>query len=285
MENRPLVSVIIPTYNRQKYIALAISSVLEQTYKNIEIIVIDDFSNDKSLEIISEIVKENGNIYLYKNEKNLGFVKSLNKGVSLAKGKYIARLDDDDVWCDVRKLEKQVDFLEKHKDYVLVGGGVIKINKDGSEMVRFSVPEEDKDIRKVILVNNVFAHSAVIFKRDDFMKVGGYDEQFGFFADWALWLALGKIGKFYNFQEFFIHYLDQEDNRLNSTRDRQIRRRLLAKVKLNNKYKRYYNGSIKAILHSFASYVYSFIPLRKKLWPIIFKIRSFFFGHPPYKYF
>lgn len=284
-QNQPLVSVIIPTQNRQECLVKAVKSVQDQTYRNIELIIINDFSADQTREVAFNLGKQYQNIALFNNERKMGFVKSLNKGAELASGKYIARLDDDDTWCDREKIEKQVDFLENNKDYVLTGGGVIKVNKEGKEIIKFSVPKKDEEIRKVILVNNVFAHSSVVFRKGDFIKAGKYDEQFGFFADWALWLELGKIGKFYNFQEFFIRYLDQEENKTNSARDRQIRRKLLAKFRLNMKYKKYYYGRNKALLLSFASYCYSFIPFRKKLWPIIFQIRKLLFGHPPYRYF
>ncbi len=284
MNNQPLVSVIIPTYNRKKYVVKAIDSVLKQTYKNIEIIVIDDGSADGTDEIISEFSKKNPGIISIKNKTNLGFVKTLNKGISSAKGKYIARLDDDDFWRDSQKLEKQVEFFEKNPEYALIGGGVIKIDKEGREIVRFLVPETDENIRKAILISNVFAHSAVIFKKDNWERAGDYDEEFGFFSDWDLWLKLGKFGKFYNFQEFFIYYSDQEQNSGRTTHDYEIRRKLTTNIKLKNKYKNYYPGYKKAILICFANYFYSFLPFRKKLWPTIFWFRKLIFGPSPYKY-
>lgn len=283
--NNPLVSVVVTTYNRKEHVVKAIHSILNQTYQSTEIIVVDDGSTDGTPEIIYELCKKHPSIFFTKNKNNLGFVKSLNKGISVAKGEYIARLDDDDIWCDAKKIRKQVDFLENNKEYILTGGGVIKINKEGKEIIKYLLLEHDEDIKKVLLVDNVFAHSTVLFRKENWGKAGGYDPQFGFFADWALWLEFGKMGKFYNFQEFFIHYLDQEENKSNSARDYEIRRKLLAKVKLNRKYKKYYVSGNKALLLSFASYFYSFIPFRKKLWPIIFQIRKLVFGSPPYKYF
>ncbi len=283
--NKPLVSVIIPTYNRGKYVVKAIDSVLVQSYGNIEIIVVDDASIDGTGEIMSGLAKKCPNIIYIKNDHNLGFVRNLNKGISFAKGEYIARLDDDDIWCDPLKLEKQVGFLEKNKEYVLIGGGVVRVDMQGLEVARYLLPETDAEIKKAILVDNVFAHSAMVFRKSTFLKAMGYDGRFGFFADWALWLEIGKMGKFYNFQEFFIHYLDQEGNKPNSNRDYEIRRKLMAKIALNRKYRNYYTGGNKAFALYFASYCYSFIPFRKKLWPVIFQIRKLFFGAPPYKYF
>ncbi len=281
----PLVSVIIPTHNRRKYIAKAINSVLSQTFKDIEIIIIDDGSTDGTDKVVYELIKKSPSIIAIKNKINLGFVKTLNKGIEAAKGKYIARLDDDDYWRDSQKLEKQVKFFENNSEYALIGGGVIKTDKEGKEVVRFLLPETDKDIRKAILISNVFAHSAVIFKKAHWEKTGGYDEEFGFFADWDLWLKIGKFGKFYNFQEFFVYYSDQEQGNGRTAHDYLMRRKLITNIKLRNKYRDYYPEYKKAILVCFANYFYSFLPLREKIWPALFWLRNLILGPAPYKYF
>ena len=280
----PLVSVILPTYNRGQYIAKAVESVWRQSYKNLELIIINDASTDATGELVSVFSKHNPRITILRNETNLGIVASLNKGIGVAQGKYIARLDDDDIWCDDKKIEKQVDFLEKNPEYCLTGGGVIKIDKNGKEIVRYLLPEKDEDIRKTILINNAFAHTTVLFRKDTFLKVGGYDEQFAFIEDWDLWLKMGKIGKFYNFQEFFVYYLDQEYDDPYHYRNYKIRRNVKVGLTLRKKYMNDYPHYRKAILFCWASYCYSFIPFRKKLGPIIFQIRKFMFGNPPYKY-
>jgi len=285
MKIEPLVSVVIPTYNRKKYVVYAIDSVLKQTYKNIEIIIIDNGSTDGTDTVIFELIKKSPNITALKNKINLEVAKTLNTAIAAAKGKYIARLDDDDYWCDSQKLEKQVEFLENNLKYALVGGGVIRTDKEGRETVRFLLPETDQDIRKSILISNLFAHSAVVFKKAHWQTTGGYDEKSGYFADWDLWLKIGKLGKFYNFQEFFIYYLDQEQGKGCTTHDYFMRRKLLTNIKLRNKYKDYYPGRKKAILACFANYFYSFMPLREKIWPVLFWLRSLILGPSPYKYF
>jgi glycosyltransferase involved in cell wall biosynthesis len=283
MEN-PLVSVIIPTHNRKKYIAKAINSVLSQTFKALEIIIVDDGSTDGTDKAIFELIKNSQNIIVIKNKINLGIVSSLNRGIRVARGKYIARLDDDDVWCDDKKIEKQVDFLEKNQEYCIVGGGVIKIDQNGKEIVRYLMPKEDGDIRKTILINNAFAHTAVIFRKDIFKEVGGYDEQFIFIEDWDLWLKIGELGKFYNFQEFFVFYLDQEHDNPHYYRNYKIRRNVKLNIKLRKKYRNNYPNYGKAILFCWASYCYSFVPFKKNLWPFFSQIRKLIFGNPPYKY-
>ena len=285
MNALPLVSVIIPTYNRKEYVVKAVDSAKGQTYGNVEIVVIDDGSTDATFETILELSKKDPRIVALKNSVNLGFVATLNVGVKASRGKYIARLDDDDVWLDPKKLEKQVAFMEKNPEYVLVGGGVIKIDSRGKEIVRFSLPESDQDIKKTLLVSNVFAHSAVLYKKESWVQAGGYNKEFGFFADWELWLKLGTFGKLYNFQDFFIYYLDQEANKKGrSSHDYLMRRKLGLNIKLRNNYKQYYPGYKRGLLISLAGYGYSFMPFRKVLWPGIFWLRNIVFGATPYKY-
>jgi len=283
IQNQPLVSVIIITYNGRMYIKKAIESVLRQTYKNIEVIIVNDGSTDETLEIISGFRKTDSRITILTNKINLGCAKTLNKGAIMAHGKYIARLDDDDSWFDRRKLERQICFLEKNCNYVLVGDGVIKIDKKGEEIDRYLFPEKDKDIRKSILLGNLFVHSTVVFRRNIFEKVGGYDEYFDFFADWDLWLKLGKLGKFYNFQKHSTYYLDKEYDSNYSMRDYSIRRELRRNIVLREKYKNNYPYYRKAVLLCWVSYFYSFLPFRRKLYLVLFKLKTLIIGFPAYK--
>jgi len=280
---RPLVSIVIATHNGEKYIKRAVESALNQSYKNIEIIIVDDGSNDGTGRILSALKNSNSKINIYKNPHNFGFAESLDIGIGKAKGKYIARLDDDDFWSDSQKNEKQINFLEKHSDYVLVGSGMTKIDGSGKVIARFLFPEQDQEIKTSILVDNDFVHSAVVFRKDIFEKIGGYDKKFDFFADWDLWLKFGKEGKLYNFQEFFVYYLDKEYGSGYKSRNDAIRRKIFLKIELINKYRKDYAGFHKALFLHIAIYISSFIPFRVKFWPILLKIRSLVFGSPSYR--
>ncbi len=286
MNNSPLVSTIIPVYNGEKYISRAVESALSQTYKNIEVIIIDDGSKDKTRQIISEFEKKDARIVILANSVNLGFVKTLNKGAAVAKGQFIARLDHDDFWTDPKKLEKQAKFFEDNQEYVLTGGGVIKTDVSGRELLRYLFPESNQDIRKAILIDNTFAHSSVLFRKNAFQEVGGYDEHFGFFADRDLWLKLGRIGKLHNFPEYFVCYLDKEESGFDySSRNDHIRRKLKLNIELRKKYRKDYPGFYRSVLLCIARYFYSYLPYRKKLWRLVFRLRILFFGQPSYRYF
>ena len=124
-----LVSVIIPVYNVEKYVKEAIKSIQNQTYENLEIIVIYDGSIDDTYNIVEKLAKEDNRIKLYKNEKNLKIVKTLNRALSLANGEYISRMDGDDISAPDR-IEKKVKFLEENKEFDLVGCQVEVVNEN-----------------------------------------------------------------------------------------------------------------------------------------------------------
>jgi len=282
---KELVSVVIPVYNDGKYLDKALESVYGQSYKDFEVVIVNDGSIDDTKDVIFKWQKKYKNIILFSHDKNLGFVRSLNDGVLSASGKYIARLDADDIWIDFKKIEKQVEFFEKHPKYVLSGGGIVTVEEEGNKEVgRYLFPEKDNEIRKSLLSYNLFAHSSVMFLKSAFLDIKGYNEKYGFFADADLWLKMGTVGKMYNFQEYFIQYLDKEYNKKKYVfRDDQIRRKFLLRCKMKWQYRKKYPGILKAISLSFISYVYSFLPLRNKIKPILFNLRTKVFGSP-YKY-
>src|SRR5690606_37410621 len=115
-----LVSVIIPVYNVQKYVTQAIQSILDQTYKNLEIIVIDDCSTDSTYERVLCLQEKDNRLKVYKNEKNIKIAATLNKGISLSHGQFIARMDGDDI-SKLDRIEKKVKFLKKNRHISLVG--------------------------------------------------------------------------------------------------------------------------------------------------------------------
>lgn len=268
---QPLVSIILPTFNREKLIKKSVESVLSQTYKNLELVVIDDFSSDSTPDVLSQYQRDDQRVKVIRNGENIGFVRSLNKGIKQANGFYVARIDDDDFWCDKQKLEKQVNFLENNPDYALAGGGVVKTDEKGREVARFLFPESDPEIRQRMLLSDPFVHSSVLFKKDDWQTANGYDENFDYSQDWDLWAKLGRLGKLYNFQEYFVYYLQGKQNRCN----KNIRHHLFLNIKLRQKYRNDYPNFFKAYLAGWGAYFFSFLPFQKKLMPVFSRLRSF----------
>ena len=201
-----LISVILPTYNGERFINRAISGVLNQSYSDLELLVLDDGSTDNTSAIVQGIAQGDPRVRYIKNEKNLGIQKSLNKGLREAKGAWIARIDDDDQWTDKEKIDKQVNFLKTHKGYILLGTGLITQDTKGKELYRFYNPRKDRDIRKKILYRNCFSHSTVMFSKEAALKAGGYSESAHalHIEDYDLWLRLGMIGKFANIRDYAV---------------------------------------------------------------------------------
>lgn len=183
----PKVSIVMPVFNQERFLKESILSILIQSYKNFEFLILDDCSTDKSLNIIKS--HKDRRIKLYQNKKRQGITKSLNYLVKTAKGKYIARMDGDDISLPDR-LQKQARFLAKHKETALVGSWAKIIDERGMVVSEFKYPTNQKKIRRVILGFNPFIHPSVMFRKKVFEKVGGYDENLLYSQDYDLFLRL-----------------------------------------------------------------------------------------------
>lgn len=169
-----LVSVIIPVYNVERYVKEAIQSIQNQTYKNLEIIVVDDGSYDNTYTIVEQLAKNDNRIKLYKNEKNLKIVKTLNRALSLANGEYIARMDGDDISSPDR-IEKKVKFLKENEDIDLVGCQIDVVNEDSNFLYHQEMPIDYRLCRKVVKYGSPVLHIWVC-KKQIYDILGGYRE-------------------------------------------------------------------------------------------------------------
>ena len=186
----PLISVVIPLYKPNVgYFRECLSSVRNQTFSNFEIILISDFISNEIRAYIGSISDER--IKLIENKEKLGLQKSLNKGVKLSKGKYIARMDSDDI-CYSNRFEDQINFFKENKDYALVGSDIIMIDENGRKIGLRNFPPTYSKIKTKIPIYITFGHSAVMFKKDAFNKLGGYDENLLYAEDYDLWLRFVK---------------------------------------------------------------------------------------------
>ena len=188
LKNNPLVSVIIPCYNAEKYIEQAVHSIINQTYKNLEIIVTDDRSIDRSFEILKKLEKEDSRIKLYRNETNLKIVKTLNNMIFQANGKYIARMDADDVSLPER-IEKQVLFLEQNSDFSFCGTNAYHIDEHGKTIDKSVLPETFEDNKFFLKFYSTFYHPTVMI-RSDVYKKNLYNQEFLYAEDYELWSRL-----------------------------------------------------------------------------------------------
>lgn len=202
----PKVSVILPTKNRISTLPFAIQSVLAQSFRDLELIAIDDGSTDGTFEKLEEVAATDPRIRVIRNASSIGFPAALNRGLNEAKGEWIARIDDDDMWIDPEKLEKQIAFLNVHPGCVLLGTSFEATRPDGSIAYRIVPSARDEDIRKNLLVNNPFGHSTVVFSKSSAEDAGGYDESLSYTEDYDLWCRLGRLGGFANLPDVFVRY-------------------------------------------------------------------------------
>lgn len=198
----PKVSVLMPVYNGEKYLAEAIDSVLNQSYQDWELIIINDRSTDKSEQIIQSYSDER--IKYFENEVNLGLVKTLNKGIDFCTGKYIARMDADDISLSSR-LSLQVDFLDRNSAYGMCGGNAEVINAEGSVTGSLKNLSEN-DLLKINLLFSVpFIHPCMMIRKevlDEFR----YDEAFKHVEDYDLWCRISRKWKVANLPVDLLKY-------------------------------------------------------------------------------
>jgi glycosyltransferase involved in cell wall biosynthesis len=235
------------TYNRASFLPEAIESVQAQSLVNWEMIIVDDASNDNTKEIVEHYCVQDARIQYYRNEKHLKISESRNRSLSYSKGRYVAILDSDDLWCDPLKLEKQCSFLDSQPDHAVVGCGVVVIDKDGKEIKRYLNPQTDKEIRNDIYRRNPFAHSSVMYRRKVVVEMGGYDTSLDTAEDYDLYLRLGGVGKFMNIQKYFLKYRVHSGNItiIDRLKTMEINVSLIKKYK--RKYPSYPNALIRRV--------------------------------------
>lgn len=232
-----MISVVMPVYNAEKCLDEAIESILTQTYTNFEFIIINDGSTDHSLEIIEKYKSEDERIILVSRE-NKGLVASLNEGIDKAKGKYIARMDADDISLPQR-LEKQIELMEK-ENLDICGGDYLSIDEEGS-LVSLNMTPKGQEMCTLSLVSKVpFAHPTVMIKKDflDKHKLRYGQSQYKKAEDLDLWNRMHEKGaKFSNVNDIIFKYRIIA-NSLSKVNDQSIRKetkKMLNNFYLNNK--------------------------------------------------
>jgi len=201
MINSVEISVLMSAYNASKYLRAAMDSILTQTFANFEFIIVNDGSTDATENIIRSYT-DNRIVYV-RNDTNLGLIESLNKGLDLAKGKYIARMDADDIAMPER-LQDQLAVFREHKEIVAVGSDYYLLS---GETLNMEVNINDSDYQKTILLfATCFAHPTVMIK-NIFKETGlRYNKEFNHTEDYKLWTDLSFHGDFYNVGKPLLKY-------------------------------------------------------------------------------
>ena len=228
----PKVTVGIALYNHAAYIEQCLASVVEQTYKNIEIIVIDDGSNDDSYEVAKQFLErqQKNPSFVIKTRKNHGMCGTLNDIARKAQGKYISFIGSDDYWME-NKIEDQVEFLENHPELVLVHSNSIKVDSQGNEIKKI---DYSKKINSGSVYEAIIRHTGGIntpshlYRTSIYEKIGYYDPAFSF-EDTDFWLRLSKkfqigfINQYHTYYRWHGENLSNEKNALKFYYDELIR--------------------------------------------------------------
>ena len=196
----PKVSVLMTVYNGFPYIKDAISSILNQSFSDFELIIIDDASTDETANTI-EIFNDR-RIRYFKNSTNMGITRSANRGLSLAKSPYIARIDADDVSLPER-LARQVEYLDQNQDIGVVGSAIREIDTKGRFLRSWNPPTSPQLIKWSLNLFDPIAHSTVLMRRKLVEQVQGYANEMETVEDYDLWRRLSKITKIANLSDVF----------------------------------------------------------------------------------
>ena len=186
MKNKPKISVIMSAYNTEKYIAEAIESILNQTLRDFELIIINDASTDNTLDIIKKYTKKDKRIKVISLKKNVGAAEARNMGLKIANGKYIAIMDSDDISLPER-FRIQYNYLEKNKNIFLLAGGFYHINTSGEVINQESKRYNSKQIKEILIKRNVLHNPTLMFRNEDNIF---YREKFVPAEDYDLLLRL-----------------------------------------------------------------------------------------------
>lgn len=229
--NAPLVSVVMPAFNAELYILDSVSSVLNQSFEDFELIVVDDNSTDQTLSLICEVAEKDPRVKVYGNRNPKGVAGAINTGIEVAKGKFIARADADDINRPYR-LKMQVEYMQANNDCAILGGGYAPFNEQGHRCNIFH-PSDGLEIAFKFIVNSFFCHPTVMIRKSVFDYVGCYPyveaEDYAFFSN--------IVRKFqcHNLRVILIDYRESLQNRSFSARSK-IEESVYLKSKENFKY-------------------------------------------------
>jgi len=217
----PKITVLLPVFNGGEFIAESVQSILDQSYSNFELLVINDGSTDETASKLRSF--KDHRLRLLENDRNLGLIATLNRGLSVARGEYIARMDADDISLPNR-LAVQNEYLDGHPEVVVVGAAFVVF---GTESVA-GYPTTDSEIKIGLLDNCRFAHPTVMYRSDPIRRVG-YKEGYLHAEDYRLWIDLARTSKMANLPEVLLEYRTHENqitsknsHAMNATRRRIV---------------------------------------------------------------
>jgi len=231
----PVISVVMPVYNSEPYLAEAIESILNQTFADFEFLIFDDGSTDRSPEIIREYARKDARIIPQFSPINRGYVVHLNEGIRRSRGRYIARMDSDDVALSTR-LELQAKFLSKNPSAGVVGTSCIRIDEQGDEIGPGRRSATPSYLFWQTFFVNPLSHPTVLYRKEAIESVGGYDESRMPAEDYCLWTRMLGKWEMYNIEEPLLKYREHSNSVSVTKKDIQFRHSTRTQVELWKKW-------------------------------------------------
>jgi glycosyltransferase involved in cell wall biosynthesis len=215
--NMPELSIIMPVYNSETFVGKAIESLLSQTYTDFELIIVNDASKDNSLEIVKSY--KDPRIIIIENERNMGIVYSRNKGLEIARGKFIAQFDSDDI-AVADKFKLQLDFLINNPDYGMIGSWAKMIDNKGKLLKKkWKLNAPPERIPAILLFRNYFVQSSIVMRREAIPE-GGYKTGYDVVEDYIMWLETAEKFKTWNYPAYLVYYRIHPQSATNSDIER-----------------------------------------------------------------
>lgn len=269
-EESPLVSIVIPCYNHEKFVQDCIQSVIDQTYDNIELIIIDDGSKDNSVDKIKEMIplcEKRFTNFEFRYRPNKGLSATLNEALEWCKGEYFSAIASDDIMLK-NKTAIQVEFLNKNKSVLAVFGGIKLIDENNRELSERLSQSEIYDFRKIIMHEHDLPAPTQMIRLNALREVGGYNPNI-LIEDWYMWLKLSSIGNLYYMNELLCLYR-QHDNNISKNFLKMHQGRIDVLSHFKNSV--YYNKALKNIkwLNNFENILYDKTSRISKIIKVIF---------------
>jgi len=249
--DKNMISVIMTTKNGSPTIETAIKSIQSQTEKDFEIIVISDASTDDTEEKVKKMAEQDSRIKLISLSENVGPGKARTLAIEKSQGEFIAVLDDDDFWISSEKLGTQKNFLMENPDHVLVGSDHIRfVDEEGKLLYIFEPEKNNESIKRHLLLYNPFVTSSVLFRKDSYLKAGGFSE-LRLAEEYELWLKMGVFGKFANLRNCEVQYTQRASGLTLSRRQKMNKIVLMLVKRHRDDYPLYTLALLKAYLRVF----------------------------------
>lgn len=224
-----LVSVVMPVYNALPWLKEAVDSILSQTYPNLELVVVDDCSTDGSLAVLNEYAQRDSRVRVIENAVNSGVPASLNKGIELSRGTYIARMDADDI-SEPQRLEVQAAHLESHPECGVVGSWIHRMRQKGDVRLK-TFPEHDQDLKLMLMFECCFSHPAVMIRKSALKDLAHiYDEMFRSAQDYELWSRLQGTCDFYCIQAPLLWYRELASSVSKQAKKKNLKRERVRQI-------------------------------------------------------